>query len=573
MLSRHLAPLVAVLVGFALAAGADARQISSPGGPLSTLVPLPGAIPTVKLPAPDLAEFELDVQRAERVGLRRYGVVIPVALDPSRDGRWDPAPSLGCDVWRLRIASPGARSLGVLFGRFDLPPGARLHILGRDGTTALGAFTEANEKPNGMLAIQPLAGDELVVECSVPSGAGSGAPVLDLAIAEVVHDVTGVLEPSANAVGKDGNCLIDINCPAGARHQRIKRASFMVLANGASCSAVLLNNTAEDAAPYFLTANHCGNLSYGVFVFGFERPECGGTTPAITHTISGATRLARSSYNAIGSPTGTDSALYRMSIAVPLAYEPLFAGWDRTAGTPSGPSYMIGFGDGDPKQIAVDADGVEPYMFTGGAQRLAAQWTEGQSRQGSSGSPLLTDDLRVAGQVCCVNTFVCGVGTTYFGPLSEFWAQEPIDQWLDPLASGVVTLEFYDPLAVGDAHCTSGASGAQIHALGSTSVTANELELRATEMPSGQFGLFFYGSGTAQVPLGAGTLCVGSPQFRLRPTLQAMANGAFSRVVDLSAPPDPSGQVMAGATWSFQAWFRITGGFDLSDAVAITFVP
>jgi len=137
--------------------------------------------------------------------------------------------------------------------------------------------------------------------------------------------------------------------------------------------------------------------------------------------------------------------------------------------------------------------------------------------------------------------------------------------------------------SLGDNHCiaavNSTGSGAVIAATGSTSVSANDLLLRAEPVPAGQFGVFFYGPGQAQVAFGNGYRCVagsGVGLFRL-PITAASGGQVLTWAVDNTAAPGGAGQLTAGSTWNFQAWFRdpAAGGtaFNLSDGVELTFAP
>ena len=49
--------------------------------------------------------------------------------------------------------------------------------------------------------------------------------------------------------------------------------------------------------------------------------------------------------------------------------------------------------------------------------------------------------------------------------------------------------------------------------------------------------------------------------------------GTLSHALDLTNLPG-TGQIAAGSTWNFQAWFRVGAGqFDLSDGLEVSFVP
>jgi len=123
---------------------------------------------------------------------------------------------------------------------------------------------------------------------------------------------------------------------------------------------------------------------------------------------------------------------------------------------------------------------------------------------------------------------------------------------------------------VGQSYCSS--NGAAITASGSASVAAGDLVLEASGLPAGKPGIFIYSMTQQAVPFGAGTRCVGpSKIFRLQPLLTSNGAGTMTKAVDYAALV-PSGQILPGQTWHFQAWFRSSGSFDLTDGRAISFV-
>ena len=146
-------------------------------------------------------------------------------------------------------------------------------------------------------------------------------------------------------------CLFDINCPIGAPYQDIKRAVFQVFMNGGQCSAGLLNNTAQDGTPYFLTADHCGDMTNVFAIFDYEHSGCETGSATQSHAISGATLIARSVRH--------DTQLYVLSSAPPSSYRPFYAGWDRRIGWQPEPAISISHPAGLPKKIAIDTEGAE----------------------------------------------------------------------------------------------------------------------------------------------------------------------------------------------------------------------
>jgi len=358
----------------------------------------------------------------------RYGVPIATSLSCDDAGLWEELPT-GELVWRLRLTSPGARSLGLLFGEYELPAGGHLYVYDPKRTQVLGAFTNATRQPNGMLAVQPVLGDELTLEYVQDAGV-SAKPHLTLT--EVVHDYRGILD----AVRVDApqtlmaGCLVDVNCAQGAPYQDVKRAVVLVLFNGIYCSAGLLNDTAGDGTPYFLTANHCGNMTNGVAVFGYENPACGSGGASQANTISGATLLANS--------TQFDSQLYLLSAPPPSSFLPFYAGWDRST-NPPGPAISISHPSAQPKKIA--GSGAAP---TRNGTRFQAIWDYGKLEPGSSGSPLFCGTKRVIGPACCVSDFTCNGQWALYGRFGGFWQQQNLAQWLDPLNANPQTLDGLD---------------------------------------------------------------------------------------------------------------------------------
>jgi hypothetical protein len=134
--------------------------------------------------------------------------------------------------------------------------------------------------------------------------------------------------------------------------------------------------------------------------------------------------------------------------------------------------------------------------------------------------------------------------------------------------------------AVGTSYCSalpnSAGPGAQISAIGSTSVSAASLALHADACPSSVLGLFYYGTQTTQVPFGNGLRCIAGAAYRL-PVLATSATGSATHVFDFDAPVAPGATILPGSVWHFQFWYRDppAGGanFNLSDALTIGFTP
>lgn len=140
----------------------------------------------------------------------------------------------------------------------------------------------------------------------------------------------------------------------------------------------------------------------------------------------------------------------------------------------------------------------------------------------------------------------------------------------DPPADGLV----------GMAYCStqpnSTGSAATMSAIGRAVLDENRLWLRAGDVPAGQFGLVFFGSGTANQAFptpNQGTLCVGGSIIR-GPILQTCSSGGIEMRFDLASPLGGV-TLQQGSTWNFQYWFRdrnpgVTS--NTTDALAILFM-
>jgi len=119
---------------------------------------------------------------------------------------------------------------------------------------------------------------------------------------------------------------------------------------------------------------------------------------------------------------------------------------------------------------------------------------------------------------------------------------------------------------------TTNSSGcaATIDALGSSNLIVDEFELVADCVPDGPF-MFFHGPARQQAPFGDGSLCIGGSLVRILPAGFA-SGGTAQAVIDLA-----SVGITSPGVHCFQCFFRDPAaggsGFNLSDAIEVTFVP
>lgn len=473
-----LAPLA-----LALLAGAPLAQLEYGGRPVSDWRVLRAGVPTVELPWVDVeglrAEDALREASGEPGGLR-YGEVIPVELGLGA-GAWETLPperpgEPATRVWRLRVRSQGAYSLGLVFERFQLPEEGELFVYNDDRSVVRGAYTWLNQNPDAAFAIQPTPGDALTLEYREPVGVSSPAVI---GLQGVIHDYVDVLGRL-----EAGACNVDVAC-APALDDQI-RSVVRTASGGVLCSGVLLNNTANDGTQLLLTAQHCGNLQNGIFLFGYQRPTCGGGTAPTSMAVQGAKLLVSDAAN--------DFQLLRILPMVPNAYRPYLAGWSRSTLAPPF-TFAIHHPEGDEKAICVDLDA--PVTF-GQARWRILKWEVGTTEVGSSGCPLFDPSGLVIGSL--EGGFAnCGnPSDDRFVRMDAMWAA--LSPWLDPMGLAPLALGGYDPLAQPPQPLTASATtpagvpilqpglGRDVRIVGTGFDASTTIAVDGVPVPAGSYG-------------------------------------------------------------------------------------
>ena len=114
---------------------------------------------------------------------------------------------------------------------------------------------------------------------------------------------------------------------------------------------------------------------------------------------------------------------------------------------------------------------------------------------------------------------------------------------------------------------------ARMGATGSASISSNDLTLIASNVPSPTLGLFLFGRGMDNTPLGNGTNCIGNTIGRYTVLPPSLGN-VVHQPVDLNQMPNGH-TVQPGETLYFQYIYRDVdargAGFDLTDGYSITF--
>jgi len=563
---------LATVVGCVVLAGSAFGQIRHPGTPATEMFDLSSDYETVVLDRPDIETMMIEDEARNNWPLR-YGAVIPTSLGLDNAGTWSDLGDYGMKVWRLRLVSPGAITTGVTFDLFKLPVGAKLYLYSADKREVLGAYTHENNADTMILGIEPIIGDDVVIELVLPS-VTIEPPLLN--VGSVVHDYRNVRDPIfvSGRGSQGGSCNLYINCPEGANYQDVKRSVVRTLAGGGLCSGSIMNNTNADNTPYLLTANHCGGMSGAQFKFNFEYNGCGTGGTNNGQNLSGSQFLAnRSSGNPCGS-NNVDSQLYVLNNSIPASYNAFYAGWNRTTNqTGGGPAVGIGHGGGNQKNMAVDNNGASNCT-----NWWQATWSNGYITGGNSGGPLFDGNKRVLGPACCVNNFTCGQQTAWYGKLGVFWNLTNISQYLDPAGTGATVLDGKEhagvtcsplPSNYGTAEVSSTFQLTSIGYTGTPSATSNDFVLTGSGFLGNSFGwlLSSDGNGVTNPPIGS--IIVNGPNFTRILAGTSSAGGDISLAATVTA-------AMVGNTQYFQWAVRDpgwSGNITMSNGLQVTYCP
>jgi hypothetical protein len=463
--THHRLTLVALALALTASAAvaADApRAYLNPlavQGPVAAEYPVKAAAAVAAfgaLPVDRAAETAEDTGRAEAGLPPRFAAPQVVALSPETAGTWEDLDER-FTMWRLRVTAPGALSLNLGFTAYRLPKGARLSLYptdakAHDDIRGVRVFTDADNEDHGELWTPVVVADDIMVELVLPRESRHD---YELQVGSVNRGYAFFGEKIERMLqnldaGKAGACNIDVVCPQGD-DWRLEINSVGVISTGGStfCTGSMLNNTAANGTPYFLTANHCGinagNAASLVVYWNFQSPTCGQQGGgSLADFQTGSIFLAASSTS--------DFTLVRMDDPVNPDHEVSFAGWNRSTQDFAG-VVAIHHPNTDEKSISFEYDATTTTAYlgntvvAGGSHIRVIDWDLGTTEPGSSGSPLFDMNHRVVGQLHG-GYAACGNNSSdWYGRLSTSWSA--IASYLDPTASGAITVDTYAPWASG----------------------------------------------------------------------------------------------------------------------------
>ena len=380
----------------------------------------------------------------------------PVSVDitTKTHGKWETIN--GFDVWRLKIHSPGAKSLNFGFSKFHLPENGILRFYEGQTLSTKRIFTSKDNEDHNQLWTPCFNSDEVVIELIIPEDKNGD---LEFLLAQVNHDFVGFMNPA----GGSGACNIDVMCNAEEGYPMIEayrdaaRSVGLISLNGiAFCSGFLINNTANDCKPYFMTARHCGinsgNAASLVVYWNYENSFCRAVGSAQNaapgngvQTVFNTGAYWRASFD------NSDMTLIEFDDPIAEEADAFFAGWDRSNVTPT-KGVAIHHPNAQEKRISFENNSLQltEYLSTttnlNGDHLRIIDWDLGTTEGGSSGSPLFDENQRVVGQLHGGSAGCGNDLSDWYGRIYTSWTggQTPssrLSNWLDPINTGQLTLD------------------------------------------------------------------------------------------------------------------------------------
>jgi len=406
-------------------------------------------IPVVTVSNLDYASlFQADRAREITGQAPQFALPHEQSITPATDGIWERV-NMNTQRWSLRVSCENALSMNMGFGRFNMPSSGSMLITDGTGDFRVRPFTADDNKSHGELWTPVVPGGEAIIEITVKNEERA-LIVKGIELTSInpgyrwVHDAAGR--------GSSESCNIDVVCPEGDPWwNEIPSVGVYTLNGYLTCTGVMMNNTAQDQTPYFLTANHCGVTSSSdssiVVYWNHQNSYCrtpgssdsgGNGNGNFSQFTSGSTMRATRSY--------TDFTLTELSSNPNAAWGITYSGWSRAS------SASLGAGIHHPE--AAEKRISFPDTVQGSGEYWDVNWGEGRTAPGSSGSPLYDGNHRVVGQLCCGSSYCPNDLNDYYGrSLYQSWdgsSSSSLSSWLDPVGSNPTGIDSLVPGGGGD---------------------------------------------------------------------------------------------------------------------------
>ncbi len=419
-------------------------------------------VPTLALQTPDLGALAAeDILRDKQGVLYRIGVALPAHLTTQNAGHWTTNAD-GSRTWQMVISAPGAEALSYLFEKFVLHGGSTLRIQNLGGQDVHPVLTSADVEAHQMQNAALCGGSKHVLTLTEPAYTTPSEIYID----RVMYNYRSTGFEVEEKINESDPCEVNVNCsPVGDAWQDEKRGVariYVVEGNQAGwCSGSLINNTAQDCKPYFLTALHCGvsataaNMNQWKFYFRYEAAACTNPTTVgslASYFVTGCLRIADAADG--GGNSGSDFLLVKLgnannenTVINNLKSANLNAYWNgwNASTSPTTGGVSIHHPAGDIKKISTfSGNTVSTQWGTATGSHWRVTWTanangHGVTEGGSSGSPLFDNTGNIIGTLTGGSSYCTALSAPdQYGKMAFHWtnngttAIEQLKPWLDP---------------------------------------------------------------------------------------------------------------------------------------------
>ena len=430
---------------FVVAIGAGLRPIMAAETAVYTWDALTD-VQTIETDTIDLEKLNREDRSRGDQGLApRFAHRFDVIISTESNGNWVTDPQTGDLIWRLKISSADALSLNFGFSDYQMPKGGALTIydqLGRE----VALFTD--QHPSDQLWTPMITGSKATLVVRIPAETRNQ---LALTLKQINHGYK-TLESALS-----GSCQVDVICSEGDTwRDEIQSVAFYTIDGIETCSGSLVNNSAEDLTPYFLTANHCGvnyfNDDSVVVYWNYQNSTCRAVGSAENGGLGDGSRAQYTSGATwLSSHEATDMTLLRLNQSLDSSFNLYWAGWSRSFDNPQS-AVGIHHPNIEEKRISIENDSLWATSFgdsmesISGSHWRVSDWDQGSTEPGSSGSPLFNENHALIGWLTG-GPAACGVNEAdWYGRFAVAWkgggsAETQLSKWLDPLNSEVMTLQ------------------------------------------------------------------------------------------------------------------------------------
>jgi lysyl endopeptidase len=346
-----------------------------------------------------------------------------------------------------------------------------MYIYNKNGEMITGAITEKENNKNKIWGSWVYQGDLITIEIKTPSKTFND---LKLHVSNIAYGYKEVYKSiKVGGFGQSGPCNINVICPLGNGWEQERNSVGLILnANGTEwCSGSMIMNTCNTSRPFFLTANHCFNppglpqQNVGAWRFTFQALS---TTCTPSQNSNGIITYNGSTLRA--NWAATDMCLVELNNTPATNLGITYAGWTRNA-APAQNATGIHHPSGDVMKISRSNNPVTVGSFgTSTNQHWRADWNQGVTEPGSSGSPLFDQNHRIIGQLHG-GPSACGAAQLwdFYGRFDLSWTgggtgATRLSNWLDPSGSNAIitnttsTLNLaLTPIITGDVAFCSGS--------------------------------------------------------------------------------------------------------------------